>query len=868
MTEPPGLPENDKQASGVQIGGVEGGIHDSVIAGRDIHIHKGSEVEDLRTYLAQAVAEYEVRMYQHLIPSDAPPVDPYKSLYAFDIDDADIFFGRDAAIEALHETVLKDRLTVLHAKSGAGKTSLLNAGLAPRLIRERQLPVYARAYADPVLAVKRALAPHSLGPWPELLPKLSLHEFLGLACDCLSRRTQELVVVLDQFEEFFIFWPERDHRQPFIDDLVDCYEDMSLLVRFVLSLRKDYYSDLADFQGRMPTIFYNQYRLTPLSRQEAQLAITEPVARLEPPVTYEQALLDVLLDDLAYGTSTLGAPQEIEPPQLQIICSRLYDALPEGEKTITLAAYEQLERAEGILSGYLNAKLGELSTRQRSVAEAILIELVSSEATKHILSAGDLAARTRAKEKVLERVLLKLVHARLLHRTEETGQATYEIAHEVLIQEIERWIKPQDLELKRAEELLAREVASWRANPEILIPPNRLEYLHPFRARLRVLDEETAACVLLSALAANHAIEDWAQVIGDGGEEILLAALDDPEEQVRRCALRGLGILWELPEVSGLGSQDVAERVAAAEMVGDLLDWRVVKPLIAALHDEERKVREEAARGLGQGGTKDATNALLEALGHEDSFTRRAAVEALGELGDPQVVDALLPALQEENSFVRRAAAKALGQLGDRRALDPLVDALGDRNPNVRRFAAEALGELGEQEAVEPLMAALQEKNSYVRREAARALGKLGNWHAVDRLIDALADEVSYVRRMAARALGELGDPRAVEALVDTLQDETAYVRREAADALGPLEDPRAIEPTIAALEDRDASVRQTAARTLGRLGDPWAVQPLANALKDEDVQVQRAAAAALNEIGTADALAAVQEYEARGARA
>lgn len=128
-----------------------------------------SQAEELRNYLERAVAAYEARMYQRVARPAAPSDQPYKFLYAFEIEDADIFFGRYAASERLHQTVLKDRLTVLHAKSGASKTSLLNAGLSPRLIREGRLPVYARAYEDPVRAVKWAIAPTSLGPWSELL---------------------------------------------------------------------------------------------------------------------------------------------------------------------------------------------------------------------------------------------------------------------------------------------------------------------------------------------------------------------------------------------------------------------------------------------------------------------------------------------------------------------------------------------------------------------------------------------------------------------------------------------------------------------------------------------------------------------------
>jgi hypothetical protein len=479
-----------------------------------------SKLEELNDYLARAVAAYEAQMYQHLAPRVTPPDQPYKFLYAFEIEDTDIFFGRDTASEAFHQTLLRDYLTILHAKSGAGKTSLLNAGLSPRLIGEGRLPVYARAYDDPVRAIKQAIAPPSSGPWPELLPRLDLHEFLGLACAHLSRQTRELVVILDQFEEFFIFWPERDHRQPFIDALADCYDDKSLPVRFIIALRKDYYSDLADFQKRIPTILYNEYRLDTMTREEAQDAITGPVAKLGRPVTYEQDLLDTLLDDLARGEPVRSAAEGIELPHLQIICTRLYKTLAEDETVITLASYKKLGRAEAVLGGYLNDVLDQLPGRGGAIAREVLKELVSSEATKRVLSYAALAARVEAGKDKLDDVLTRLVDARLLRRDEVAGEVTYEMAHEYLIEEIKKWIDQADLVFKQAEELLAREMENWRLHGS-LIPGDRLEVLHAQRERFRGLDDEAWECILHSALQADFAVEDWAKLAGEASVDLL-----------------------------------------------------------------------------------------------------------------------------------------------------------------------------------------------------------------------------------------------------------------------------------------------------------------------------------------------------------
>jgi len=653
----------------------------------DVHIgdkiYRRPALDELSDYLARAVAAYKARMYQYLASRLSPPDQPYKFLYAFEIEDADIFFGRDAASEALHQTVLKDRLTVLHARSGAGKTSLLKAGLSLCLIREGRLPVYARAYEDPVLAVKRAIAPPSQGPWPELLKELTLHEFLGLACGCLSRQTEELVLILDQFEEFFIFWPEKAHRQPFIDALGDCCDDPALPVRFVIGIRGDYFTHLATFERRLPKIFSNHYYLESMTRDEARAAITGPVARLPHPVAYERALLEGLLDDLSRG--------EVELPHLQIVCTRLYEVLGEGETEITLGYYEKLGRAEGMLTGYLQEVLDRMPGREGMVAREVLKELVSSEATRRVLSHDRLVVRVEAERDELEAVLARLVDARLLHRDQIAGEATYEIAHEYLIQEIQTWIDQADLAFKQAEELLIREVANWRAH-RMLIPGDRLEKLYPHRERFK-LDDETLDLLLRSVLEAGFAVVDWAAIAGDRGQKVLQAALKDQRQEIRLAALRGLGAIWGMPEVFKLGNESQDVRKDAAEALGKIGDARAVEPLIAALRDTDSEVCRSAAGALEQIGDARAVEPLIAALGDEDASVRGAAAGALGEIGpEAGVVPALIQALGDEDKNVRWHAAWAL-KIGPeaREAVPALIQALEDEYEPLRGAAAGAL---------------------------------------------------------------------------------------------------------------------------------------------------------------------------------
>jgi formylglycine-generating enzyme required for sulfatase activity len=319
------------------------------------------------------------------------------------------------------------------------------------------------------------------------------------------------VIILDQFEEFFIFWQQREHRQPFIAALADCYDDRSLNVRIIIALRKDYYSDLADFQEHIPTIFHNEYRLTTMTRQDAQAAITMPVAKLGRQVTYEQEVLNTLLDDLVRGGSEL--------PHLQIICTRLYEALDVGRSEITLALYDEMGRAEGILGDYLDDVLDRLPRNGGVIAQQILEELVSVEGTKRVLDYESLVARLEAEQDEVDDVLIRLVDARLLRRDESDGQVIYEMAHEYLIGEIS--LSPDVKDRKKAEELLYQGVANWERY-DTLLSPEAFTLIDAQRERLR-MDEKAQELMLRTALRHGMSVGTWLTRMTDTDRSLTLA---------------------------------------------------------------------------------------------------------------------------------------------------------------------------------------------------------------------------------------------------------------------------------------------------------------------------------------------------------
>ena len=97
-------------------------------------------------------------------------------------------------------------------------------------------------YEDPINAIKFALTPPSIFVQrPANLSQIPLADFLALFFEKLSRRTAELVLVLDQFEEFFTLSSAPAHKEEFLRALSQIYHDFAFPMRIVIAIRADYF---------------------------------------------------------------------------------------------------------------------------------------------------------------------------------------------------------------------------------------------------------------------------------------------------------------------------------------------------------------------------------------------------------------------------------------------------------------------------------------------------------------------------------------------------------------------------------------------------------------------------------------------------
>lgn len=342
------------------------------------------------------------------------------------------------------------------------------------------------------------------------------------------------------------------------------------------------------------------------------------------------------------------------------------------------------------------------------------------------------------------------------------------------------------------------------------------------------------------------------------GVRPLIHAMDDEERQVRDAAILALGDFGPsaIPMLAELKADASWEnRWGATYALMLIATPEAAEPLVAALVDEDERVRTQAIEGLTRMGS-DAIPALTQAVKHENDAVRLAVITALSGIGTSETIPILQTAVSDESAQIREVAVLALGATGSKDALPALTIALKNDDPKVRGDATSSLVRIG-RDAIPVFESTVIHNNWQVRRSSAVGLGMIGLREAVPGLNKFLYDKDARVRAAAAKAIGQVGPQAAasVSPLVWALDDEEADVRDNAAFALARVGSgvDTVIPALIKALNEGDPRVRISAARAIARLGTnaPSAVQPLITAMRSKDAPVAGAARLALIRLGT-----------------
>lgn len=570
--------------------------------------------------LARAIQQ-KVQRFANLVetkPTITVSRNPYKSLLNYTIEDAAIFYGRDEEIKALLQRMERSHLTVLHAESGAGKTSLLEAGVASRLLADGHLPLLVRPHnRDPALAIKQSLLLDvETDPILKPLAQATLAGFLAMVCEQLSKQT--VYILLDQFEEFFIeLSPNK--QSDFAQALKRCIEGNDLNVRFLLSLRKEYLSDLRKLRPFIANPFANELGIDSFSLTQAFAVITAPA--LAKGIYYEDKLAEKIIVDLQ------DEKEQLKPPQLQIVCSSLFEMLHTDETMITHNLYQEMGEAKGILRNHLqNVLNNNIPANLRSKAAKVLDALLTSD-NRRILRSKKSLAEMLAEQDVsaqdIDQILTELFQNRLIRREEGVSGFSYELAHEYLVTEIRQ--SPESKARKAAMELLERELANWHDVGALMRP----ETLRVIAAQRDVLPLERDAPELLvkSAFENLEDVGGWLSFVPEElARQTLAAGLQHENGELRRQAAQ---------HFSNFFNQSASEQL-----------------VLAATQDPVPSVRGAALQTLTENAPQVARGILIEELAHSSPTRRCHAAEALAGYLDQETVDHLFACVIDDEEMI------------------------------------------------------------------------------------------------------------------------------------------------------------------------------------------------------------------------
>ncbi|HEY6891659.1 MAG TPA: WD40 repeat domain-containing protein [Solirubrobacter sp.] len=361
---------------------------------------------------------------------------PYVGLAPFSEADADRFFGRDAERKRIIANLQASRFTLLYARSGVGKSSLLRAGVVTRL-----------AAAPP-----SRLVPFIFSSWSGD-PNVELPRALGVGGDgllgALERRSDSaegtLLVILDQFEEFFEYHRGTAEGARFADDLAHCVQRTDLRVHVLVSIREDAYSRLGDeFKGRLPNVYSNYLHLDDLDERGARSAIVEPLKLARDGASIEPALVDRVLADVRRGEGVNGDAR-YEAAHLQYVLRRLWDEeAGRGSVVLRLATLQALGGSGAIFERHFDEAVAGLGAVEQDALAKAFRFLVTSAGTKRAETAADLADLTGEPLPVVERALEHLREARVLTPVAADGQTRYELAHDLLAAPALEWRRERE----------------------------------------------------------------------------------------------------------------------------------------------------------------------------------------------------------------------------------------------------------------------------------------------------------------------------------------------------------------------------------------------------------------------------------------
>ena len=503
--------------------------------------------------------------------SDSPFVGPRP----FETEDRDRFFGRTRELEELLSLIIAHRAVLVYAQSGAGKTSLLKAGVIPRLKEQayKVLPparVYGVLSADlPGEKVANIFVFHALQHWAADLchgpskkcAQTTLAEFLKTLVPPTQpdgESAAPMVIVFDQFEEFFTANADRwQERAPFFEQLSQALEEIPTL-KVVFVMREEYIAQLDPLAEWLPEKLRTRMHLERLRGNSARSAVVKPFQSRG--LSFDAGAAEKLLAELteiriSEGDSFREAHGEfVEPVQLQVVCQSLWENLEEDWKDGSPASLQSPRLITSDFVGRygdVNDALGRYYDRsvQKAAAEGDIGEgelrrwidtaLITPTGTRGLAVRG----ASGAPGTIPGLALKSLEEAHVIRREDRGGTITHELTHDRFIEPVQKSNKAWLADYDAAEKIRAKLEERAAQNPDEILDELALREAEEYLASpaAKILGATPDARLLVRR--SRKEVEETKRQQAEELEEARQRAED--EERLRKAESERLKLLME-----------------------------------------------------------------------------------------------------------------------------------------------------------------------------------------------------------------------------------------------------------------------------------------------------------------------------------
>ena len=428
----------------------------------------------------------------------------YPGIRPFHTDENDRFFGRESDIERLWRLIRLEQVIILYGRSGFGKSSVLSAGIYPKLNADdrhqfweiRFGPYRPEEPRPPVEALRGQIVQDDTAA-PELFPAADFGTGLWQILKNCQGKRKKFILFFDQFEELFSYPPEQilafkqQLAQALYTAVPETVAEAALSpgqeqalndpfeLKVVFSIRADRMSLLKSLEDYLPNLLRHGYPLDALDESQARAAIVQPAALTAqdgappfatPPFSYSPAALDAILDALRDETSGRFAASA-----LQIVCRHvelnIVAKMPAGHTPIMLAPGD-LGELSSIFRDFYNSTLRDLDADDARAARRLCEDVLIREGARVPYAAQALLREPGVRQPLLDR----LAEASLLRvERDAQGRMMYEVGHDSLVGPIQDAAKSRREQEEK--DRLQREADNQRRQKEKALAATRRAWL-------------------------------------------------------------------------------------------------------------------------------------------------------------------------------------------------------------------------------------------------------------------------------------------------------------------------------------------------------------------------------------------------------